>query len=244
MAHNINCKRSGSGTHLTSLNNRSRWATTTQLSPFIPIADGEQAKLSDELREAFQTADFGLDACLDIDYWREEIAVHVGNQSSTKHAELKLDCVDLDCDGDDMDDDIREVMRISLEEAQGKWCGIFRTPSTSPPAHRPKRRPAEVIEISDDDSDEDCDSLYSYPSKKPSLTTSTSSLCLGNSILETKKTLSTTRRTSQSRCCNIGSSRKATSSRPLPMSLADFDRLRRQGHGSAAPTRDDMEEDL
>lgn len=248
------CESSLSGTCCTLLNHCSRWATTPQLAPFIPITDDFQHNLPPELLQAFHTADFGLDARLDMDYWRDEVAQQLSDETLPgPNAEADLDCDDLGSE-EELDEQLREAMRISLREFQDQTSGIFPTPSCSPPAiqRKRKRRRSDPFESSDNDTEDDHDSLYSWPTKgKPTTVHCVSPLRQGNGFgqassnaFEKRKTSYSSTGNPSSRCDEIGSTKKAKTSRYYPAGPINLDRFLRQGHGSAAPTSDNIEGDM
>lgn len=221
-----------------------QWATTSQLSSFVPISKDAQDTMPEELLQAYHVADFGLDACLTLDYWREEVSAQFSDETLPAYdTGPDPECFDIDCEEEETRQ-IQAAIRNSRKDIRDMRSKAFPTPSFSPPERGSKRRRPDPIEISDDDSGDDEDSLYSFLPETTTTTIPSYPLCSGNSVLGKGRTSSSTRKTPSARCNNIGSSTKATSSQAHLTGPGGFDRLLRRPQSSAAPTSDNIDGDM
>ncbi|KAF1947832.1 hypothetical protein EJ02DRAFT_449307 [Clathrospora elynae] len=115
-----------------------RWAHTTEMhdfDPFVPFTDEETVENTPGLGDAYEMANFALEAGFGLDHWREQVRKPITISSSGSE------------DGDaDSDPEMRLALRASREhyfgKAPKKRSAILPTPSLSPPKRirRPSTR--------------------------------------------------------------------------------------------------------
>jgi hypothetical protein len=139
----------------------SRWATTTQLSPLIPVEDATSSTYTDEMKQAYNTVAFMKDAGLGLEYWKDEVGRQFGTGTLSNPTPEPEESWDAESEADE---ELKQALRISSQAHYGS------TPHNIPTTSRslPERggRQSSVITIDDDEDEADNLDLYSPPSPR------------------------------------------------------------------------------
>ncbi|KAH7077796.1 hypothetical protein BKA63DRAFT_439951 [Paraphoma chrysanthemicola] len=130
---------------------RFRWATTCQLSSYVPAEERALTIRSRDLRQAYEAAEFMRATQLGLSYWQTVVDEHFTNNADPVR--------DSDPVGteEELDDELKEALRISHEQYYRPSTSI--RPAPSPPTRKRSDRRSSSVTL-DNESDME---LYEEP---------------------------------------------------------------------------------